>query len=867
MNKTDSPMIVQYRRIKSEHTDEVLFFRLGDFYEMFAEDALEVSKLLNLTLTQRNNLPMCGIPYHSSHAYIARLLKFGKKIAICEQMGDSSKEHPLIEREVVETISPGTTVDEDFLEKDSGNYLACLYNTEKSFSFSYIELSCGEFCATSFPVEGAEQRVRQELERIDVKEIIVQESILNDTPEIARILSEKTGLVLNRWTDWLFDAQQSLKRLLKQLGAESLKGFGLDDNSPEIISAGALLEYLEKTSKSLLPHIRRIKIYGDEEYLGLDASTFRNLEVIHNLNDGGSDYTLLSVIDKTKTAMGRRLLRKRIAHPLVDKEKIEKRLEMVDYFFKNQALLSELRQILSAAPDLERQRSRLAMNKSHGKDMVSLKTALESLEKLDSLLESATQDAATGGAKDGENTTFVLEFESDEACFYQKSTSKELLELKNQLENAMEENPSVLLTEGNLIKRGFNTELDALHSISGSGRALLQEYLESERQKTGINNLKINYNRLIGYFFEVSQTQSPKIPDYFIKRQSLVAAERYSTEKLASLESQINGAHEKIVEFERRLFLELREAAKKHLPSLSAAAARIAEIDVASGLARAAGVHRWVKPHINNSLELTVKDGRHPVVEAHLARGEFIPNDLILHSGEADESGGTDDSFMLITGPNMAGKSTYLRQAALITLLAQTGSFVPAREADVGIVDRIYCRVGASDNLARGESTFFVEMSETSFILNTATERSLVIMDEVGRGTSAKDGLAIAQAVCENLLDKIKCRTLFATHYYELTFLEHPRMINCSLLVDDSSGEIVFCRKLIRGAAQQSYGLHVARLAGLPEDVLVRAEFLMQQNESGEKQQMQTSLQKAARQKIKKQKDLGEPSLFDETFE
>jgi DNA mismatch repair protein MutS len=818
----DSPMLVQYRRIKKDHQNDVLFFRLGDFYEMFGEDAREISALLNLTLTHRNGLPMCGVPYHAARSYIARLLKYGKKIAICEQVGEPAKGKTLIEREVIEVISPGTTVDEEFLDRGSANYLACLYGGDAAPGFAYIDLSTGEFNAASFSWKDADSRLRQELERLDIKEIVVQEALLREKAPLARALDERQGIVVNRWADWLFDAKRSAERLHRQFGPAFAAELGKFQLAPELIAAGALLSYLDDAAKSLIPHVRRLRLYGEDEYVWIDESSRRNLELLRNLRDGGVHFSLLETLDETKTAMGRRLLKRRIAHPLRDIGKIEKRLDMVDIFYHDQKTLSMLRGILGAMPDFERLSSRIAMNRAHGKDMLSLKNALSSLEKCMEMLENGQKTQVWADKR--------MEFESEEAVSFDGEAFSRLITLKETLERGICDEPSILLTEGKLIRAGFNADLDALHQLRDNGRALLESYLDEERQKTGISNLKIRYNRLLGYYFEAAANQLSKVPKYFIKRQGLVSGERFTTERLGALESDINGASDKIVELEKTLFIALREEAKALLGEIGAAAKKIAELDTAQSLARAAAARVWARPVVDKLNRLNIIEGRHPVVEANLDRGEFMPNDIDL---DARTEGAP--AFALITGPNMAGKSTYLRQAALITIMAQMGSFVPARNAEIGVVDRIYCRVGAQDNLARGESTFLTEMLETAAILNSATEQSLVIMDEVGRGTGTRDGLAIARSVSEHLLDTVKCRTLFATHYHELASIVHPRLVNRSLLVEEADGEIIFRRRLIQGAAEESYGIHVARLAGVPDRVLQRAEEIMLELKAAEK--------------------------------
>jgi DNA mismatch repair protein MutS len=753
---------------------------------------------------------MCGIPYHAARSYIARLLKLGKKIAVCEQLSEPSKGRGLVEREVVEVITPGTTVDEDFLDKGTSNFLGALAEAAKAVSFSYIDLSTGEFYATSFPPEEAMERFRLELERLQIRELVVQESLFDEYRDLAEAIFGRPDLVVNRWADWLFDSSRSAERLKRQFGTASLKGFGLDGHAPEIVSAGALLDYLDGNAKTLIPHVSSVILYGDAEYVGIDESSQRNLELVRNLRDGDLRFSLLEVMDETRTAMGRRLLKWRILHPLRDLDRINKRLDMVEILYRDQGRLVELRDLLGKTPDLERLCSRLAMDKAHGKDMFSIKNALLSFDRI----EETGRD-------------FNFAFESAAAASLDKAGAGRLMELRDLLDRGLCEDPSILLTEGNLIREGFNAELDRLKGLRDDGRKLLEEYLEEERKATGITSLKIRYNRLIGYFFEVTKAQLSKVPPRFIRRQGVVMGERFTTDRLAALESDINGASDRIVELEKKLFLEIRERAQGLIPELSAAARRLAELDAAQSLARAATIRRWVRPKVDTLNRLRISEGRHPVVEAHLNQGEFIPNDLVLD--------GNGISFALITGPNMAGKSTYLRQAALITIMAQGGSFVPALEADIGVVDRIYCRVGASDNLARGESTFLVEMDETAHILRTATRRSLVIMDEVGRGTGTIDGLAIAWAVSEELLDYIKCRTLFATHYHELSMISHPRMANRSMEVLDKQGEIIFLRKLKEGPAAESYGLHVARLAGIPERVLTRAGSILARLKESEK--------------------------------
>ncbi|MDR1307559.1 MAG: DNA mismatch repair protein MutS [Treponema sp.] len=794
-------MLEQYNRIKREHQGSVLFFRLGDFYEMFADDALEVSSLLNLTLTSRNGLPMCGVPYHAARSYIARLLRCGKKVAVCEQISEPGLTK-LIDRRVMEVITPGTTVDEDYLEKGSSNYLASLAPAGKAVSFSYIDLSAGDFYATSFPAEEAAFSLALELERLEIREMIVAESLFGEMPALTAKLQGRPNLVINRWADWLFDRERARQRLCRQFKTAGLKGFGLDDTSPELLAAGALLDYLDDTAKSLIPHVSSLSVYGRSEFVEIDEASQCNLELVRNLRDGTERYSLFEILDETKTAMGRRLLKRRLLHPLKDVSPIERRLNLLEKFYRDQETLSAVRSLLAKTPDLERLNSRLAMDKAHGKDLVSVQNAMAALG---ALAPAALEKAGL--------------FESPGAASFSGDDFAALEELRSLLERGLCENPSTLLTEGGLIRDGYNKELDRLKQVKDHGRQMLEDYLEKEKNATGIPSLKIRYNRLIGYFFEVTKTYLSRVPSRFIRRQGMAAGERFTTDTLARLESEINSAADRIVELERKLFLELREKAKVRLDRISAAARLMAELDAAQSLAWAATVRGWTRPELDAEKRTAFTEGRHPVVEAHLPGGEFIPNDLYLDGGGI--------FFALITGPNMAGKSTYLRQAALITIMAQIGSFVPARDALIGITDRIYCRVGSSDNLARGESTFLVEMNETAHILHTATEKSLVIMDEVGRGTGTTDGLAIAWAVCEDLLERIQCRTLFATHFHELSRMEKRGLANRSMEVLERDGKIIFLRKLQEGPSAESYGLHVAGLAGIPAAVLERAQAVL----------------------------------------
>ncbi len=802
-------MLDQYRRIKARYRDAILFFRLGDFYEMFFEDAIVASSLLDLTLTKRQGQPMCGIPYHAYKPYIARLLKAGKKVAICEQLTAPGSKG-IIERDVIEVVTPGTTIEEDFIDHASNNYLASLCSLEGRMCIACLDVSTGEFRAYSSMEEGGggseagagagsgAEFLRSELYRLAPREIIIQQS-LYERPEMGAIIREMEGILVERRPDWSFDRVKALGELKERFGVASLKGFGFSDEAPELAAAGILLEYLDENAKTRSPHIRSLLPYDRDDHLSLDEATRRNLELVRNLSDSGKRDTLLSVLDKTKCAGGFRLLRQWILQPLRRKGLIEARLDAVEYLYRDQLLLNDLRRRLGAVLDSERLIARLAMDKAHAKDLLALGDSLRASLSIGDLLKDRSAPALL---------TEGLDEEVEKSCAL----------VSGIIDRSIKEDPSILLTEGNLMMDGYSAELDHLRSVKKDSTQILEEYLEEEKNGSGIQNLRIRYNKIIGYYLEVSKGKIDAVPAHFIRRQSLVAGERYTTDRLAEIESEINGATEKIAELEKRLFLEVRESLKIHIESMERLARVIAATDCLASFAETATEGAYCRPELLEESVISIKQGRHPVVEACLPAGDFVPNDL-----ELDTEGAC---FALITGPNMAGKSTILRQTALITLMAHIGSFVPAETARIGITDKIFCRVGAQDNLARGESTFLVEMHETAYILNTATPRSLVIMDEVGRGTGTLDGVSIAWAVSEQLLDAVRCRTLFATHYHELTSISHPHLVNLSMAVLENEGEIVFLKRLKEGAAAGSYGLHVARLAGIPEEVLARAKAL-----------------------------------------
>ena len=790
-----TPMMIQYRGFKEKYKNEVVFFRLGDFYEMFDEDAIEVSRLLNLTLTHRASRPMCGIPYHAAKIYIARLLRLGKKIVICEQVGEIPKGGKgITERKVVEIITPGTAVEAEYLEGNRANYLAALSITKAKAGFAFIDVTTSSFRATSWPASKMAENFGKELNRAAPRELLLPASLKNNEA-IKSVISAYGSISVSYYPDWDFSAELSYKKLTAQFKTANLKAYGLEEDSPEIVPAGFLLDYLEKTTNTVLPHISSIRVYSDSEYLIMDDSSRRNLEVISNMREGGTQFTLLECVDFTKTAMGGRLLRNWLLFPLTNLRQIEDRQTKVASFVENRNLLEKLKTDLGSILDVERLAGRVAMERAHAKDLQALRASLESWSRIKEYLGQ-----------------YDFSFISDENS----------VTICSLIDKAILEDPATSLTEGGIIKAGWSEELDHWRGLHDNFNQILSEYEAEEREKTGISTLRVKYTNAAGYFIEVSKGKLGAVPAHFIMRRALVNGDRYTTERLQQLEAELNESSTKILELERDLFVEIRSSLAKYIPYLLQVADEIANTDAAASFAQAAIEHNWARPEIEESTHFEIKDGRHPVVENHLPTGEFVPNDALLSAG--DES---IPSFALITGPNMAGKSTYLRQNALIALLAQTGSFVPASRARLGIVDRIFCRVGASDNLAKGESTFLVEMTETANILHAATKKSLVIMDEVGRGTSTEDGLAIARAVSEYLLDTIGCKTFFATHYHELSRMEHPSLKMLCMDVLEQNGSVVFLRKVKEGVTGNSYGIHVAKLAGIPQAVIDRANVIL----------------------------------------
>lgn len=793
-----TPMMQQYLETKNHHPDEILFFRLGDFYEMFFDDAKLVSRELGLTLTSRignkEKMPMCGVPYHAAESYIAKLINKGYKVAIAEQIGDP-KAKGLTKREVIKIVTPGTVLSESSLHDAQNNYIALILEEGEAIALAGADVSTGECFYGVYEGKAARQMLFDELYRL-----LMPELILVGTLSFGEALDEFLALrmpqcALTRRTENAVDWKL---RLRQHFDKDSLPKREFAQKAVAV-----LLEYLHETVKTDLSHINRLTYLDASENLVLDTYTLRNLEIIRNLRDGGKKDTLLDVLDFTKTAMGSRLLRKWLEYPLLAPEKIERRLDGVAEFAADFSLREDVQAHCKEIFDFERLLTRIEVGTANARDLVALKLSLRALPPLKARLSSAV-------------APLLQEAESGVELF------EEIVAL---LERAIVEEPGISLREGGIIKERYNEELDEYRRISQDSKKMLQQMEEREKDRTGIKTLKIGYNKVFGYYIEVRHSGADLVPDRYIRKQTLANAERYITEELKEFETKILGAQEKIVQIEYHLFTEIREIIQKDLGRIQQTAQHIALLDVLASLAEAASNYNYVRPKLVVGGGIVIQDGRHPLVERILTNDLFVPNDTELNHKDCE--------IMLITGPNMAGKSTYMRQVALLTLMAQVGSFVPAKEMTLSPVDRIFTRIGASDDLVSGQSTFMVEMNEVAQILKYATKDSLVILDEIGRGTSTFDGMSIARAVVEHIRGKIHAKTLFATHYHELTDMEDALIKNCCIAVKERGAKVVFLRRIIRGSADKSYGIHVARLAGLPKSVTQRAQEILDDMERG----------------------------------
>jgi DNA mismatch repair protein MutS len=814
MTETSTPLMRQYAAIKKEHPKALLFFRLGDFYELFFDDAVLAARELQITLTSRNKekgiaVPMCGVPYHAAEGYIAKLIRKGFKVAICEQMEDPRLAKKLVRREVTRVVTPGTAADST-LSSEENNFLGALARVGDRVGFAALDLSTGEFRATEFQGTDAARRIQEELSQLRPKELLYASAApLFDASSSGD--GRSAGYAETPLDDWVFAPDHAIPLLENHLGVLSLEGFGLAGKPAAASAAGAILHYVRSTQRGTLEHVDRIGFYERQNCLVLDAVTVRNLELIEPLFAGSdAGITLFRVLDATVTPMGKRLLRAWMLRPSADRAEIEARLDAVEAQVKNTVAREELRRALEGILDLERLLSRVTLETANARDVLALAASLGRIP------------AARGA---------VARFSGDRLQGLHAAMD-ELSDLRTRIEQTIVAEPPISLSDGGVIATGIDAELDQLRDLSRNSKQYLAQIEQRERQRTGIGSLKVKFNSIFGYYLEVSKPNLHLVPADYERKQTLVNAERFTTPELKEYEAKILDAQEKMVEIERRIFAELRTAIAGEARRIRQTALALAEVDVLAGLAHLAAQRNYCRPKLEDSGDLEIVSGRHPVIEEQeLGGGErFVPNDLYLNS--------TSHTILVLTGPNMGGKSTYLRQAALIVILAQMGSFVPARSARLGLVDRVFTRIGASDNLARGRSTFMVEMTETAAILHTATPRSLILLDEVGRGTSTYDGLAIAWAAIEYLHARTRAKTLFATHYFELTELadQLSGVKNYHVSVKETGGGIVFLRKVEPGAADRSYGIEVAKLAGLPNEVIERAREVLNEHENAERQ-------------------------------
>ncbi|MCP2520860.1 DNA mismatch repair protein MutS [SCandidatus Aminicenantes bacterium Aminicenantia_JdfR_composite] len=793
-----TPMMKQYKSIKQNYPDAILFFRLGDFYEMFYEDAEIASKILEIALTSRQNAPMCGIPYHAADSYIAKLLKRGYKVAICEQVEDPKLAKGVVKREVIKVLTPGTAVEVEIDEAKESNYIICVYPEKNRWGLALIDLSSGEIRATQY-TEEEEKDFIDEIFRLSPRELIFP---LDKESFIKNFFNNEnfTDVLKNPVDSWVFDFTQAEKILLKHFKVNTLDGFGFKEKELAICAAGGLLYYLQQIRKDSLSFINRISYFYSREYMLLDSSTIRNLELCINLRDGSRKGSLLEIIDFTLTPMGGRLLKQWLLHPLLNIDEINKRLNGVEEFFNNNIERKEIRKLLKNIYDLERITSKINLSVAHPKDLIALKNSILILPKIKSLLEKFSSP--------------ILR-----ECYFKWDDLSDVFDLINR---AIVEEPPHLLTEGGIIKDGYNKELDELRKISKSGKSFIVSLEKKERERTGIQSLKIGYNKIFGYYIEVTKPNLHLIPEDYIRKQTLVNSERFITPELKEYEEKVLYAEQKMAELEYQIFMKIREEIASQTLRLQKMSQLVALIDVLSSLAELAVYRDYKRPVVHSSDYIKIVDGRHPVIEIYNEE-PFIPNDTYLDNHK--------NQILIVTGPNMGGKSTYLRQVALICLLAQMGSFVPAKEAEIGVIDRIFTRIGAMDFLASGQSTFMVEMIETANILHNATPRSLILLDEIGRGTSTFDGLSIAWAVVEYIHEnpKLNAKTLFATHYHELTelALTLERVKNLHVSVKEWKDEIIFLRKILEGPSDKSYGIQVAKLAGVPREVIERAKEIL----------------------------------------
>src|SRR5499427_7812857 len=816
-----TPMMQQYQRMrKSIPSDTLLLFRLGDFYEMFFDDAKEASTLLNVALTKRNGVPMCGVPYHAAHGYIRKLIMAGRRVAICDQMSEPQRGRKIVDREVTQIISAGTVSELSWLDAKRANYLGAIYADGEAFGFAYADLSTGEFRLTQAQNR---QLLRDEIARVSPAELLISSEQKAQTGEIDQALE---------YDSYAFLREQAIFTLCEHFKVKSLDGFGCAQMPAAVAAAGAIVHYLKHQLRRKIDHLTSLRCDAPANHVLLDSATQANLELVESRGARGA--SLLSVLDRTITPMGARKLHAWILQPLRDLAELQGRQQMIAHFLQESDLLGSIRTELKSIRDIERAGGRLSQASGNARDLVALKTSLQQipalkreLGKLIDRLEfgRARPEAARRG-EGAPNVTAAGDLSEASLPRHLQNAIREMPALAEKLANTLLDDPPLALKEGGIFRDGYDADLDALRQASREGKSWISHLQEREIAVTGIKSLKVRYNSVFGYFIEITKSNLANVPAHYTRKQTTVGGERFITPELKEMEAKVLGADDRAQNLEYQLFQKLRDETLCEIEPIQRTAEAIAVLDVLSALTETARLFRYCRPDLSDSLRLVIKDGRHPVLDQNLVDEKFVPNDTELD--------GDTIRMAIVTGPNMAGKSTYIRQVALIVLMAQMGSFVPAESAEVGLVDRIFTRVGASDDLARGQSTFMVEMNETANIINNATDHSLVILDEIGRGTSTFDGLSIAWSVAEFLYYKIKARSLFATHYHELTKLAEDRkgVCNLNVAVREWNEQIIFLRKIIPSGADKSYGIQVARLAGLPKEILDRAKEILAHLES-----------------------------------
>jgi DNA mismatch repair protein MutS len=800
-----TPMMQQYMKIKEQYKDALLFFRLGDFYEMFFEDAKIASRELDITLTARDcglpeRAPMCGVPYHAAEGYIAKLIDKGYKVAICEQIQDPAEAKGIVERDVVRIITPGTLLEASMLEERNNNYILSIYRDKNDFGLSWADISTGEYYITEISGKKGLDKVVDLVSGIAPREIVVQDGLDPDMLSLEIIQARYHSLITSR-DQWTFEYSTAYQKLITHFNVHSLNGFGCEHMTIGISAAGALLEYLSQTQKKALNQITSLKPYHTGSFMVLDAATRVNLELTETIRSKTKKGSLLWLLDKTNTAMGGRLIRQWVQQPLIDSHLINQRLDAVEELCENPIAMEGLRQHLRMIYDLERLMGRISYGSANARDLISLKQSITVLPMIEEIIAGLESDIF----KDSHRSFDLLQ------------------DVFVLIENAINENPPITIRDGSIIKDGYNEELDKYREAMTKGKDWLAELEKKEKERTGINNLKVGFNKVFGYYLEVTRSYYNLVPDNYIRKQTLANSERYITPDLKEMEDSILGAEEKSIILEYKLFVDIREKIAGQVARVQRTARIISFLDVLWSLSRVALENGYVRPYIDDEDVIDIRDGRHPVVEKTLSNALFVPNHTYLD--------GSENQIAIITGPNMAGKSTYMRQVAIMVLMAQIGSFIPASKARIGVVDRIFTRVGASDDLSAGQSTFMVEMNEMANILHNATSKSLLILDEIGRGTSTYDGLSIAWAIVEYICNhkSLGSKTLFATHYHELTELEGKLrgVKNFCITVKEQGNDIIFLRKVVRGGAEKSLGIQVARLAGLPSPVINRASKIL----------------------------------------